>query len=269
MVVFASIVLSKHEGTGHPDVASFTGVPTLFGVSIYSFMCHHSLPSLVTPIAQKSKLTVLFACDYLLILMFYCVLAYTGVFSTSNVLDLYTLNFQPPTCAHPAGDGPLTDISFFQYFLALFPVIVLSTNFPIIGITLRNNLKTLFLHGNHQDQNDSTAWERWLFPLATLVVPFAVAMGTNHVDVLVGFTGSYAGAIIQYVVPVTLAYFCRKQVVMFYGDADCNTHRSPFRHGAWMVFVLSWAVLCVVLVTVNHIMGQAEHKHGNHNSTDI
>ena len=32
-----------------------------------------------------------------------------------------------------------------HYFLSLFPVFTLSTNFPIIAITLRNNLKGLFL----------------------------------------------------------------------------------------------------------------------------
>ena len=255
MVAFASIVLCKHEGTGNPPIASFSGIPTLFGVSIYSFMCHHSLPSLITPISNKSRLTSLFACDYALIVVFYSVLSLTGMFSTSNIFDLYTLNFQPPTCAPESsvGDGPLTDIPFFQYMLALFPVIVLSTNFPIIGITLRNNLQTLFLHG---DANDFPTVERILCPLATLLIPFAVAMGTDNVDILVGVTGSYAGVLVQYIIPVTLVYFCRKQMTQFFGGNDCNIHRSPFVHKAWLVFILLWALVCVILVTVNHIIGR-------------
>ncbi len=36
-------------------------------------------------------------------------------------------------------------LAAIHYFLSLFPVFTLSTNFPIIAITLRNNLKSLFL----------------------------------------------------------------------------------------------------------------------------
>jgi branched-subunit amino acid transport protein AzlD len=45
MVTLACIRLSR----GHiyrPAMSQFSGVPNLFGVCVYSFMCHHSLPSL-------------------------------------------------------------------------------------------------------------------------------------------------------------------------------------------------------------------------------
>ncbi len=32
----------------HPPVMRIDGLPNLFGVCVYSFMCHHSLPSLGT-----------------------------------------------------------------------------------------------------------------------------------------------------------------------------------------------------------------------------
>ena len=47
MVTLACIRLSR--GTIYtPPVSQFSGVPNLFGVCVYSFMCHHSLPSLGT-----------------------------------------------------------------------------------------------------------------------------------------------------------------------------------------------------------------------------
>ena len=42
---------------GHPPAFRPAGLPTLFGVCVYSFMCHHSLPSLITPISNKSRIT--------------------------------------------------------------------------------------------------------------------------------------------------------------------------------------------------------------------
>ena len=47
MVALAIVRLSKNL-RGYPPVADLAGVPNLFGVCVYSFMCHHSLPSLGT-----------------------------------------------------------------------------------------------------------------------------------------------------------------------------------------------------------------------------
>lgn len=54
-----------------------------------------------------------------------------AVSGNNSLEDLYTLNFKP------FHNGK----SFVSYFLALFPVFVLSASLPIIAITLRNNLK--------------------------------------------------------------------------------------------------------------------------------
>eukprot|EP00055_Hartaetosiga_balthica_P005544 m.16422 g.16422 ORF g.16422 m.16422 type:complete len:445 (-) comp4613_c0_seq2:481-1815(-) len=119
----------------HVGIFHASGLPVLFGVAIYSFMCHHSLPSLVVPIKNKTHLSRVFLTDFALILLFYCLLCFTAVFrfKTSKLEDLYTLNFE--------------DFSseFVSYFLALFPVVTLSANFPIIAITLRNNLCELII----------------------------------------------------------------------------------------------------------------------------
>ena len=54
-------------------------------------------------------------------------------------------------------------------------------------------------------------WTRTvLFPLLALIPPTAVAMVTNSLEFLVGITGSYAGAGIQYVVPAALVYYARQ-----------------------------------------------------------
>jgi amino acid permease len=74
---------SKGKGQGHPAVANFSGIPNLFGVCIYSFMCHHSLPSMVTPIRNKKGLYALIGSDFVLILGFYALLSFTGIFAST------------------------------------------------------------------------------------------------------------------------------------------------------------------------------------------
>lgn len=245
MISLVLIRLSEGKGKGHPTIANVEKVPNLFGVCVYSFMCHHSLPSMITPIKKKDKLFSLIAADYVLILVFYCLLSFTGIFAFDKLEDLYTLNFQPST-SHDA----ITRIVFIQYFLALFPVFTLSSNFPIIGITLRNNLKSLF-----RRERRPFPWivDRVFFPLAALLPPVIVALGTTNLGFLVGITGSYAGSIVQYIVPAALVYYSRKETNLALGLGVKNKHASPFRHMAWVIFILIWAVACLIFVTYDHI----------------
>ena len=49
---------------------------------------------LVTPISNKKWLYSMMLGDYVLILSFYFLLAFTGIFAFTDINDLYTLNFQ-------------------------------------------------------------------------------------------------------------------------------------------------------------------------------
>uniref|UniRef100_G3PQ90 Amino acid transporter transmembrane domain-containing protein n=1 Tax=Gasterosteus aculeatus aculeatus TaxID=481459 RepID=G3PQ90_GASAC len=234
MIVLALLRIGKGAGEGRPPVASLSGVPNLFGVCVYSFMCQHSLPSLVTPISDKRRVGALVLADYVLILGFYVLLSFTAIFCFDSSLlhDMYTLNF--------------TDNCH-----VLFPVFTISTNFPIIAVTLRNNWKTLF----HRD-GGTYPWvvDRVVFPLITLVPPIVVAFCTHNLESLVGITGSYAGTGIQYVVPACLVLCSRRHLEPVAGRGAANKHRSPFGHAFWVWFVLLWAASCLMFVTANIIL---------------
>lgn len=243
MIITAIRDLIVDGAKGHPQAADITGVPELFGACVYSFMCHHSLPALVSPIADKSRLFGLLALDYLLIAVFYLLLALTGVFAFAQVSDLYTLDFSQRWLGKEAFLIP-------RYFLALFPVFTLSTSFPIVAITLRNNLISLFLTEGHH--------YRWclvkvLFPLLAVIPPVLVAMATKNLEILVGVTGSYAGTGIQYLIPAFLVFNARKRTSKVIRLGVKNDFESPFRGKGWVIFVVVWAVACIILVSINFI----------------
>ena len=245
MIVLCVLQLSQGHRAGHPKVVDFYGIPTLFGVCVYSFMCHHSLPSLVTPISNKSRLYSLLAADYVLILAFYSLLSFMGIFTFSELRDIYTLNFLCDTNEHP-----ITSSKVVEYFLALFPVFTLSTNFPIIAISLRNNIKTLF---HREGRPYHWVVDCIVFPLVTITPPVIVAFFTDNVELLVSVTGSYAGASIQYFVPVGLVFFARRYLQNHEVLSGLeNRYTSPFRHTAWLIAVLVWAIMAVIFVTINH-----------------
>uniref|UniRef100_A0A6B2ECZ4 Putative amino acid transporter n=1 Tax=Phlebotomus kandelakii TaxID=1109342 RepID=A0A6B2ECZ4_9DIPT len=239
MIVMATSRLIQDGVQGHPDAVTPSGIPSLFGTCIYSFMCHHSLPSLLAPVREKRHLAWQLPVDFILIAIFYILLALTGVFAFDRLDDLYTLNF-----LESPGEGFTRVI---DYFLALFPVFTLSASLPIVAITLRNNLEAILVAGRQ-----SSVTSRALLPLVALVPALVVTLLTDSLSSLVGFTGTYAGAGVQYITPVALVYCARRQMrdIMPLLSPE-NPHRSPFQGNKWLLMVIAWCALGVILVTVN------------------
>lgn len=242
MILLACLRFVNGAADGQPPAGDWAQVPNLFGACIYSFMCHHSLPSLIAPIRQKGRVKAALGLDYVGIAFFYLLLALTGAFAFRHLEDLYTLNFVP--------DGGGVVLKLVEYFLALFPVFTLSASYPIIGITLRNNLQILLrdLIGP-----PSAWWKRALFPLLAVLPPLLVTLQTENLNGLVRFTGSYAGAGIQYLIPVALVYVARRKARAALGNNLINRFQSPFAHGGWLVGVLLWTTVCVGLVTYTFV----------------
>jgi hypothetical protein len=95
MIILALVAIGTGHGADSSKVAlfDFTELPGLIGVSIYAFMTHHSLPSIVTPIEDKRGLNRLFAADMLTIYCYYVVVCVTAVYAFPLIQPLYTLNF--------------------------------------------------------------------------------------------------------------------------------------------------------------------------------
>lgn len=248
----------KNNENESPELVNFTKVPNFFGVCIYAFMCHHSLPSIITPMKHKEKYKSIFIYVYLCVMVFYFLLSYTGVFAFGSGLeDFYTLNFLPNS-KDKNEQGIFMLI--IDYYLSLFPVFTISASFPIIGITLRNNLKSLYYFiSKTQPSSDPTSRNYFIsigLPLITLLPPLAISLVTHDLQLLVGITGSYAGVAIQYVIPSCLVYFGRREAVNVFRQNYKHSYSSPFKHRYWVFFVLLWSNVSVIFVTVNHIINK-------------
>ncbi|KAK4876808.1 hypothetical protein RN001_009314 [Aquatica leii] len=247
MITIAVTEMVEYRPQGKPKLIHFAGIPALIGASIYSFMSHHSLPGLIAPFARKRFIIRQLALDYFLICTFYILLALTGSFAFAHVFDLYTLNFVPNSLGV---GGAFMEV--IEYYLGLFPVFTLSTSFPIVSITLQNNLKALFLDVNAMERYNFVL-RRLTFPTLTILPPIIVGLLSHNLGKLVAFTGSFAGVTIQYIFPVMLVWCARRHCTVIIGTMGSNYFASPFRSSFWIGFVLLWSVVCVALVTVNLI----------------
>lgn len=265
MIVIAVVKLIEGQ-RGHPSVARIEGFPTLFGVSIYSFMCQHSLPGMVTPMRTKRNIFRIIFADFTLILGFYLLLTYTGgfVYPFDCLNDIYTLNFFKQFSDHYTVGNKV--LSILGYFLALFPVFTLSTNFPIISITLRDNLKSLAMisvrlcRGKSDDKPFHGAVNRLVFPLLAVVPAVALAFAITNVQLLVSVTGSFPGIGVQYVIPATLAfsgkYIITKKLKLQYQ----NKYKSPFSHVGFLVMILVWTLLSLALIIAEDVIKIIKHN---------
>jgi hypothetical protein len=209
-------------------------------------MCHHSIPSIIAPIRSKNKLKKLFAYDYICIALFYLLLSLTAVFTFDKFEDLYTLNFRPAT---RCGTSDVTVPTVLAYFIILFPVFTLSSSFPIIGITLRNNLETVLKSCVRIQRK-----QRVILVICLLLLPCTVSIITENINFLVGFTGSYAGVAVQYVIPALLVYNARRQAQLKLRRPIYFVNQSFFQSKYWAFCVLIWAWLAVIVITVYNIL---------------
>lgn len=193
-----------------PPLVRAQGIPNLFGVCVYAFMCHHSIPGLVTPIRNKKNIILrVFIPLFLCVLSFNLLLSGTAVAAFDEIKDLYTLNFVPSEQSAVAFGISYTLAKVFGYFLSLFPVFALSSTFPILCCTLLGNLHTLVGMCTTCRTPVGLGLLRWTLPFVVILPPVCVALWTANIGFLVGFTGAFAGSAIQYIIPALLVYRAR------------------------------------------------------------
>lgn len=247
------IVATAEIFTGHNTFAPLQHIDTsyiqsIFGTMVYGFMCHHSIPGMVTPIDDKKNIHWLILRVYLVVFLVYLLLISTAIFrfKVSDMEDVYTLNFLKAGTV-PKGVG---------IFLNFYPIVA-ATNFPIISVTLRENLKKLIIPhacpGLVTDSSVGKVIGGLLFPLITVIPPLVLSFFTENVGSITKVTGGIAGVFIQWVFPAWIILNARRIVdtesLMGGYDYDSvsakNPHRSPFFSSCWIYAILVWSAGCL------------------------
>ena len=243
MIVLAIIIASQNTIS---DTILFGSdpkkIPALFAIALYAFQCHTNLPSLVTPIRKKKGLLSLLAADFITVAFVFAVLCVTAVLAFSTPIDdLYTLNFV---------DKP--DVPYvLGIIIGLLPVFTISSLFPLVAITLRNNLIVLFSGiPYYKARKLSPLKERILFTLIALIPAYVIAFIMRDVKVLVTITGTYPGTCIMFILPAFFSHLGRKKLSAL-DPGGRSRFRSPFYHTCWFYFLIVWAVCCAGVMTYN------------------
>eukprot|EP00299_Pterocystis_sp_00344_P019851 c9814_g1_i4.p1 GENE.c9814_g1_i4~~c9814_g1_i4.p1 ORF type:complete len:360 (-),score=71.36 c9814_g1_i4:7-1086(-) len=259
MIILTIRFIGQGNGDSNVRWARPQGIATAFGNIVYAFMCHHSLPSIVAPMKNKQFANKSLLFTFLFVGMIYLIFPVTAIFAFADIENTKCASHSGPPCRLQrlfTQNFSSFDLRWMASFLSLFPVFTLSSNFPLISITLRNNLLTLFKQLNLLTWN--TKLQYIVCCLLSPLPPLAVVYIVRDVSVLVGFTGAYAGVFIMFIVPACLVYRSRNQLKKELGRAlPSHDLTSPFQHVAWVVVILIWSCVSLVIITVNNVMHYA------------
>lgn len=264
-------IFVKNEAKGKPRAMDILNVPKLFGICVYSFMCHHSVPSIITPIRNKKRVFTAISIDYILVLSFYVIIALTAIFAFGDIQQVYTLNFQVDKCSNMNNNTNPASISGFDIFLPTFPIFTLFSSYTILALTLINNMKVLV---GFTDDMRYGHIIKYSMPLIAIIPPLVIALFTEDISSIVQYVGSYSGTLIQYVFPTLLAYYSRRYV-----KQEClipyikkrsrlewldlrminidqiyrriNPFVSFFQSQFWIYLSIIWLIICIFLVTLD------------------
>ncbi|VDO50391.1 unnamed protein product [Haemonchus placei] len=262
MIALATAQMVSSGAAVTPTPVNIHGFGSLFGTAVYAFMCHHSIPALITPMRSKTGLFFKLSGIYLLVLAFYFTLSITGAFAFTHVQDVYTLNFL---------HDEMTSVFYFivDYFLALFPVFTLTTNYPIVGTTLINNIRVLrdavfppvsseeesLLEGNDDERDSrlrrSTRADQVVIPILVIGIPTVASLLTENVLLLATVTGSYPGVAVQFMIPCFLVIYARNHARSVLNSPVPKKHGSPFQSVYWPYAIFLWALFAIIMVTLN------------------
>ncbi|KAL0248513.1 hypothetical protein GEMRC1_003749 [Eukaryota sp. GEM-RC1] len=231
MIIIGLVYVLNGRGTPVKQLPVFNlkNLPVLFGGTCYSMMCHHSLASTITPLNDhKHAFPVLrrsFYADghFLHCSLFnrcHCANSPSG---TCQIQDLYLQNF----ASH--------DYRIIAWSLMLFPLAIFVTLYPMIVMTLKQNLEQFLPF-----KPDSTL-KRPFCTSFSIIVPLSIGLVFSDLKAVIGLVGTFCGSWIMFGFPCLFAFYARRVARReFPNTVDLNCFASNFSSNRWIYLVFGF-----------------------------
>ncbi|KAL0205002.1 hypothetical protein P9112_000309 [Eukaryota sp. TZLM1-RC] len=241
MIYLGFVFIFRGEGTPreHIPVFKWKKLPLLFGGTTYSMMCHHSLASTITPLKDHKDASTVLRRAFALMATSYVLLCSSAVFAFSSphlpdhcdntpgvpcrIQTLYLQNFA--SYDHP----------FVSWMLLLFPLFIFITLYPLIVMTLRNNLEQFLPF------KPDSKLSRPFCNAFSLVVPLSIGLMTTSLKTVISLVGTFAGSWIMLGFPCLFVLYARRRARLeFPSSFRFNTLGSSFESKFWVFLVLGF-----------------------------
>ena len=188
-------------------------------IAFYANVMHHSVPTLINPIEDKTQAGQIFIVAIIIAYFAYLIMAlivstYFGKYANaSSNLDWIHYQGAFPDESQLIGTKPLPYYAtLITLFIVIFPSIDVASAYPLNAITLGNNLMTSYYGTSTaamQTAKKNLKGERTFFRLLAALPPIIAAVFIQDLGPITAYTG-LTGIIIACIVPSVLSYYSEK-----------------------------------------------------------
>ncbi|CAK4070739.1 unnamed protein product [Aphanomyces euteiches] len=215
----------------------------LFSTAVFSQLFQHSVPGLLAPLARKdqAKASAIFGSALGTTTLFYLALSLSCCyFFGPKISSSVNLNWAEFSWGFE-GAVPLW-AKFLTLLVVLFPALDTLSVFPLIAITLGDNLAAS-LKGH-------CGWFKYKKVFCRLVAsvpPLIVAVMVTDLSVTLKFSGIF-GIYVAFITPALLQLVSQRE------DPRSNVYSGPFSSESFVYIVLVFGVVALIIATLQIFM---------------
>eukprot|EP00128_Syssomonas_multiformis_P015509 Colp12_sorted_trinity150504_noHs@28947 len=235
MLITTIIYMASNSERTHDRFISLmdikpAGFAQIFTACALALNCHSNMPDALQPVKDKSKLKSITSAALMTATFVYMLLGFLCAIAFEDVKALITLNWENYTaCGDGWEDCPKGAGAYIvQMWVRLFPVVDMLSVYPLLSLTLANNMAQSLPH--HIKRTWPERRVRIILRLLASVPPIALAAGLKSLEIIFSIAGLF-GFILEIVLPCLLYLSSKRYMEREYGEKGSMTpYKSVVSH---------------------------------------
>lgn len=274
MFITSVIVLYKtpyipKEGQEAPYISYTTlfniaGFGTLYPSVVFAQLLHHSVPGLIQPVNNKKHVTKMFFFGILTTFGLYTILGISTVlYFGKNIKPQITLHWKDYDGFSFNGNEPKVWASIISYIVVLFPVVDITSCYPLHCVTLGNNI-FVTLPDSITDKQRSR-FVKIMCRLLSAIPPLFLGCVWRQLSLIVKIGGTL-GFFIAFIIPSALQIMSRRRSLKEFGTKDTpySFHLSKTGYAIVMLVVFGFAAFIYQCVNIAQMISKGTLGGGIH-----
>jgi len=255
-VVIAMFFDNPHDGTDGDEFVDWSGFAIVFTSGAVALNFHYNIPDLINPLQNKRYSSRIVNAAQGTAFGFYILVGLMcSVYFGKDTKPLVTLNWKDYTGREGGWGGSDHDRPFYaiivQLFVMLFPVFDMLSVFPLVAITLGNNLLETTPPKYRERGTPKTG--KLISRLTAAVPPIILAAAMGALDTIFSFTGLFA-FLLGLIFPALLQLYSVRYCWKVWGKGSEVTPFSSLISALGFVYIaLRFGITALLFAILNFI----------------
>jgi len=266
-VMFITVIIgltspaSPHHDMEKPPLFRWSGFAQIFTTSAIALSFHFTVPDIIKPVRNKTYLREMTSSALVVASVFYLLMGILcSLYFGSSVDPLVTLNWRTYS-GFDGGWGVAVDgrpwwAIAIQLVVMFFPILDMLSVFPLVAVTLGDNLvqfvpkhnifKIQCLTGLAPQKKYQRKLTTILFRLIASIPPILCAAGVGQLNTIFGFTGLFS-LFLTFILPPILHYQSKNFCLNEWGSLAWQTpYTMHISKNGYVVATLLFGLIAIV-----------------------